>query len=99
MAILVELHYSKNDILEAYFNEVNLGQNGNHSINGFGLAAQFYFGQPLRELKLHQMAFLVGLVKGPSLYNPWRNPELALERRNTVLHNMLVTGKIEQKTI
>ena len=97
MAILVELHYSKNDILEAYFNEVNLGQNGNHSINGFGLAAQFYFGQPLRELKLHQMAFLVGLVKGPSLYNPWRNPELALERRNVVLHNMLVTGKIDQK--
>lgn len=96
MALLVELHYSKNDILEAYLNEVNLGQNGNHSINGFGLAAQFYFGQPLQELKLPQQAFLVGLVKGPSLYNPWRNPELSLERRNTVLHNMLVIGKINQ---
>lgn len=96
MALLVELHYSKNDILEAYLNEVNLGQNGNRSINGFGLAAQFYFGQPLQELKLDQLAFLVGLVKGPSLYNPRRNPELALERRNTVLHNMLVTGKITQ---
>lgn len=97
MALLVELHYSKNDILEAYLNEVNLGQNGNRSINGFGLAAQFYFGQPLKELKLDQMAFLVGLVKGPSLYNPRRNPELAVERRDTVLHNMLVTGKISQQ--
>lgn len=97
MALLVEMHYSKNDILEAYLNEVNLGQNGNHSINGFGLAAQFYFGQPLNELQLPQLAFLVGLVKGPSLYNPWRNPELALERRNVVLHNMLVTGKIDQQ--
>jgi penicillin-binding protein 1B len=97
MALLVELHYSKNDILEAYLNEVNLGQNGNRSINGFGLAAQFYFGQPLNELKLDQLAFLVGLVKGPSLYNPRRNPELALERRNTVLHNMLVTQKISQQ--
>ncbi|XID75636.1 penicillin-binding protein 1B [Alkanindiges sp. WGS2144] len=96
MALLVELHYNKNDILEAYLNEVNLGQNGNHSINGFGLASQFYFGQPLNELKLPQLAFLVGLVKGPSLYNPWRNPELAKERRNVVLHNMLVTGKIDQ---
>lgn len=96
MAVLVELHYSKNDILEAYLNEVNLGQNGNHSINGFGLAAQFYFDQPLQELKLPQLAFLVGLVKGPSLYNPWRNPDLALERRNVVLHNMLVMGKINQ---
>lgn len=97
MALLVEMHYSKNDILEAYLNEVNLGQNGNHSINGFGLASQFYFGQPLNELKLPQMAFLVGLVKGPSLYNPWRNPELALERRNVVLHNMLITGRIDQQ--
>lgn len=96
MAMLLEMHYSKEDILEAYLNEVNLGQNGNHSINGFGLAAQFYFGQPLQELKLPQMAFLVGLVKGPSLYNPWHNPDLALGRRNTVLHNMLVTGKITQ---
>lgn len=96
MAVLLEMHYSKNEILEAYLNEVNLGQNGNHSINGFGLAAEFYFGQPLQELRLDQMAFMVGLVKGPTLYNPRRNPELALERRNTVLHNMLVIGKINQ---
>ncbi len=94
MAVLLELHYSKNEILETYLNEINLGQNGNHSINGFGLAAQFYFGQPLRELDLAQSALLVGLVKGPSQYNPWRNPDLALNRRNTVLDNMLGQGMI-----
>lgn len=96
MALLLELHYSKNDILETYLNEINLGQNGNRAIHGFGLAAQFYFNQPLRELKLHQIALLVGIVKGPSQYNPWRNPKLAVERRNVVLHNMLLMGKISQ---
>jgi penicillin-binding protein 1B len=94
MAILLELHYSKNTILETYLNEINLGQNGNHSINGFGLASQFYFAQPLRELKPHQVALLVGLVKGPSQYNPWRHPKQALARRNVVLDNMVLTGKI-----
>lgn len=96
MAILLEMRYSKNEILEAYLNEINLGQNGNRGIHGFGLASQFYFGQPLSELKLHQYALMVGLVKGPSQYNPWRNPELSLERRNVVLNNMLLTGKIDQ---
>lgn len=96
MALLLEAHYSKNEILETYLNEVNLGQNGNHSINGFGLAAQFYFGQPIQELKLQQVALLVGLVKGPSEYNPWRHPEAALARRNVVLQNMLDQGKINQ---
>ncbi|MCP6588794.1 transglycosylase domain-containing protein, partial [Klebsiella pneumoniae] len=49
MAILLEMHYSKSEILQAYMNEINLGQNGNHSINGFGLASQFYFNRPLKE--------------------------------------------------
>lgn len=94
MAVLLEMHYGKNEILECYLNEVNLGQNGNRSINGFGLASQFYFGQPISELSLSQVALLVGLVKGPSYYNPWRNPERSLARRNTVLDNLLNEGKI-----
>lgn len=97
MAVLLELHYSKDEILEAYLNEVNLGQNGNYSVNGYGLASQFYFGLPLSELNIAQQAFLVGLVQGPSLYNPWRNPESALKRRNIVLNNMLVMGYITQQ--
>jgi len=96
MALLIELHYSKDEILEAYLNEVNLGQNGNYSINGYGLASQFYFGLPLRELSVAQQAYLVGLVQGPSLYNPWKNPEGAKNRRDTVLNNMRVMGYLTQ---
>ena len=97
MAVLLELHYTKNEILEAYLNEVNLGQNGNYSVNGYGLAAQFYFGVPLNELNVAQQAFLVGLVNGPSYYNPWKNPDRALARRNVVLNNMRLTGKLTDR--
>ncbi|WP_290002747.1 penicillin-binding protein 1B [Faucicola atlantae] len=96
MALLLEYHYSKQEILQTYINEINLGQNGNHSINGFGLAAQFYFNRPLSELRLDQYAMLVGLAKGPTQYNPFRDPDAALARRNVVLHNMLTQGTISQ---
>ncbi|MFJ3484715.1 penicillin-binding protein 1B [Pseudomonas sp. NPDC090202] len=85
MAVLLEMHYSKQEILEAYLNEVFVGQDGQRAVHGFGLASQYFFSQPLSELKLHQVALLVGLVKGPSYYNPRRNPDRALERRNLVL--------------
>ncbi|RMQ44167.1 Penicillin-binding protein [Pseudomonas cichorii] len=85
MSLLLELHYSKQEILEAYLNEVFVGQDGQRAVHGFGLASQYFFSQPLSELKIHQVALLVGLVKGPSYYNPRRNPERALERRNLVL--------------
>lgn len=85
MAMLLEMHYSKREILEAYLNEVFIGQDGQRAVHGFGLASQFFFGQPLSELKLHQVALLVGMVKGPSYYNPRRSPDRALERRNLVL--------------
>ncbi len=97
MALLLEAHYDKDTILQTYLNEINLGQNGNRSINGFGLASEFYFNRPLKELTLDQQALLVGLAKGPSYYNPRRNPNNATKRRNTVLHNMLVMGNISQK--
>ncbi|MCG6540046.1 penicillin-binding protein 1B [Pseudomonas sp. KSR10] len=85
MAVLLELHYDKNEILEAYLNEVFLGQDGRRSIHGFGLASQYFFGRPLAELKVQHIALLVGMVKGPTYYNPRRHPERALERRNLVL--------------
>jgi len=85
MAMLLELHYSKEEILEAYLNEVFLGQDGSRAIHGFGLASQYYFAQPLQELQLHQVALLVGMVKGASYYNPRRNPERATARRNLVI--------------
>jgi penicillin-binding protein 1B len=96
MAILLELHYSKEEILEAYLNEVYVGQEGARAIHGFGLAAQYYFAQPLQELKSHQLALLAGLVKGPSYYEPRRHPKRAENRRNLVLKVLYEQGVIEK---
>jgi len=85
MAVLLEAHFEKDEILEAYLNEVHLGQDGSRAVHGFGLGAQFYFNKPLTELRAHEIALLVGLVKGPSFYNPRRNPERAQARRDLVL--------------
>jgi penicillin-binding protein 1B len=97
MAILLEAHYSKQEILEAYLNEVHLGQDGGRAIHGFGLASQFYFNKPLPELQPQEVALLVALVKGPSFYNPRRNPERALERRNLVLGMLKTAGYISEQ--
>ncbi len=94
MAVLLELHYDKQDILEAYLNEVFLGQDGARAVHGFGLASQYFFSQPLAELKLEQVALLVGMVKGPTYYNPRRNPERAMERRNLVLDVLVQQGVV-----
>ena len=75
MAILLELHFSKSDILQGYINEIYLGQDGPRAIHGFGLASQYYFKKPLADLSLSQQALLVALVRGASYYNPWRNPQ------------------------
>ncbi|MEW5822758.1 MAG: penicillin-binding protein 1B [Pseudomonadota bacterium] len=85
MALIMEYHYDKDAILEAYLNEIYLGQDGGRAIHGFGTASHFYFGRPIEELSAEQVALLVGLVKGASYYNPRRQPERALERRNVVL--------------
>jgi penicillin-binding protein 1B len=92
MAILLEYRYSKEEILEAYLNEVFLGQAGDRAIHGFGLAAEFYFQRRLHELELDQLALLVGLARGASYYDPRRFPERALARRNLVLDRMLREG-------
>ena len=97
MAILLELHYSKDQILESYINEVYLGQEGPRSVHGFALAARHYFDTPLHQLRLHQQALLIGMIKGPSLYNPLRNPKRALERRNIVLGEMAERGVIAEE--
>ncbi|MEX0740389.1 MAG: penicillin-binding protein 1B [Pseudohongiella sp.] len=94
MALALELHFSKDAILAAYLNEVFLGQDGNRAIHGFTLAAQYYFARPLAELSLAELALLAGLPRGASFYNPRRNPERAINRRNTVLLSMLDQGYI-----
>ena len=96
MALLLEMHYSKGEILETYLNEVFLGQDASRAIHGFGLASHFYFDRPLERLEPQQIATLVGMVKGPSLYDPRKNPELALKRRNVVLQEMASQNVITQ---
>ena len=96
MSLLVELHYDKNEILEAYLNEVYLGQSGRRAVHGFGLGAQFYFGKHISQLSAPEIAILVGMVKGPSLYNPKRKAKNALARRNLVLGIMLEQGLISR---
>ena len=94
MALAMDFRYEKDEILEAYLNEVYLGQSGVRAIHGFGLASQFYFGRPISELELHQVALLVALVKGPSFYDPRRNPERATARRNLVINLLADQGYI-----
>ena len=96
MSLILDARYDKNRILETYLNEIYLGQNGSYQVHGFALASQFYFGRPIQEITPSQMALLVGMVKGPSLYNPWRHPELALERRNVVLKLLQENHAISQ---
>jgi penicillin-binding protein 1B len=85
MAMALDAHFSKADLMNAYINEIFLGQDGSRAIHGFGLASQFYFGKPLTELDLPEVALLVAIVRGPSYYDPRRHPDRARARRDLVL--------------
>lgn len=89
LALVLELRFSKQEILEAYLNQVYVAQDGARAIHGFGLASQYLFNKALEDLELHETALLVGMMKGPSYYHPLRHPERALQRRNLVLELML----------
>jgi penicillin-binding protein 1B len=96
MSLLLELHYGKDEILETYLNEIFLGQDATRAIHGFGLASYFYFDRPIDRLELQELATLVGMVKGPTVYDPRKNPELVLQRRNLVLQEMVRLNAITQ---
>ncbi|MBP1473660.1 penicillin-binding protein 1B [Frateuria sp. MAH-13] len=95
LSLLIEAHYSKDRILEAYINEVFLGQQGNQAVHGFAAGAEFYFGRRLEDLRPQEIALLVGMVKGPSYYDPRRYPKRALSRRNLVLKEFFDTGLLD----
>jgi penicillin-binding protein 1B len=99
MAVSLELRFSKAEILEAWLNEVYMGQDGRRAIHGFGRAAEYYFGQSVEALDAGQIALLVGMVRGASWYHPLRNPERARERRNLVLTMFHETGLIDEATL
>ena len=95
MAMRLEAHFSKEDILVAYLNEVYLGQDGARAVHGFGLGSEFYFAKPLGELDIGELALLIGLVKGPSYYDPRKHPDRARVRRNVVLQEFADAKLIE----
>ena len=88
MAMRLEAHFSKEEILVAYLNEVYLGQDGSRAIHGFGLGSEYYFAKPLAELDVGELATLIGLVKGPSYYDPRKHADRARVRRNLVLQEL-----------
>jgi penicillin-binding protein 1B len=96
MAVIAERRYSKMQILENYLNEIYLGQQGARGIFGVAEAARFYFGKDARDLDLAEAATLAGLIRAPNAYSPFRSPERALARRNTVLALLRDAGEIDQ---
>ncbi len=95
MAMILELKFDKEELLNAYVNEIYLGQDGVRAVHGFGLGAQFYFNRPLSELETHELATLVAIIRGPSYYNPYRHEERVHKRRNLVLGKMFEAGLID----
>ncbi|HEY9112235.1 MAG TPA: penicillin-binding protein 1B [Rhodanobacteraceae bacterium] len=92
LSILLDAHYTKGQILAAYCNEVFMGQQGNQAVHGFAAASWYYFGRPVQTLRPQEIALLVGMVRGPSYYDPRRHPERALVRRNVALDAFRATG-------
>jgi penicillin-binding protein 1B len=93
----LEHRFSKKQIFEMYANEINLGQRGSFSIDGFGEASQAYFGKDIRQLDLPECAMLAGIVQRPNYFNPFRHPERTIDRRNLVLDTMVETGAITKE--
>lgn len=98
MALIIDFRFSKDEILETYFNEIYFGQDGGRAIHGVGLASRFYFGKQVEELSPAEIAMLVAIVKGPSYYNPYRYPERVAERRDMILQLMFAQQLINQRS-
>ncbi len=90
----LEHRFSKKQIFEMYANQINLGQRGSFSIDGFGEASQAYFGKDARQLDLAECALLAGMIQRPNYFSPYRHTDRAIERRNLVLDSMVETGAI-----
>jgi len=97
MAVIIDARYSKSEIIEAYLNEVFLGQNGDMAVHGFGLASYFYFDRPANELSTPEIATLVAIIKGPSYYNPRKYAERTKERRDLVLRMLFDENEINRE--
>ena len=99
MAIVLEWNYSKDEILEAYLNEIYFGQDGQRAIHGVSLASRYYFGKPVSELDTAETALLIGMIRGPSFYSPWKQAERTKERRNYVLARRQHVGQLDAEEL
>ncbi|MFV1984862.1 MAG: penicillin-binding protein 1B [Thiohalomonadales bacterium] len=105
MSLILELHYDKKEIIQAYMNEIYIGQQGKRAIHGFGLGSKFYFDKSVKELDVPEIALLVALIRGPDYYNPYRHPVRAKTRRDRILDLMaenqiisIATAKYSKET-
>lgn len=98
MAMMVEHHATKDEILETYINLIYMGQNGPFQVRGFAAASEHYFGKPLSDLDLPQCALLAGVLNNPGYLNPFHASDRALKRRAKVLDKMLEQGMIDVAT-
>jgi penicillin-binding protein 1B len=94
VAFQLEHRFSKQQIFEMYANQIPMGQRGSFSINGFGEAAQVYFGKDVRQLDVAECAFLAGIIQRPSYFNPFHHADRTIERRNLVLDSMVEIGAV-----
>lgn len=99
MAVVLDARYSKDEILEAYLNEIYLGRRGGVGITGVGEAARYYFGKEVADLDLAEAATLAGMIRAPNAYSPFRNPERTRERRNLILRMMREEGRIDDAAL
>jgi penicillin-binding protein 1B len=90
----LEHRFSKKQIFEMYANQINLGQRGSFSVDGFGEASEAYFGKDVRQLNLAEGALLAGMIQRPNYFSPFRHPDRAIDRRNLVLDSMVETGAV-----
>lgn len=97
IAFQLESRFNKKQIFTMYANEIPLGQRGSFAVNGFGEAAQAYFGKNIRDLDLPECALLAGMIQGPSRLSPYRHPARAIARRNMVLDAMVETHSITKR--
>ncbi len=93
----LEHRFSKQQIFEMYANEINLGQRGSFSIDGFGEAAESYLGRDVQKLDLSDCALLAGMIQRPNYFSPFRHGDRAIDRRNLVLDSMVETGAITKE--
>jgi penicillin-binding protein 1B len=94
LALLLEMRFGKEAILERYLNEVYLGQVGSMEVHGVAEGAKHFFGKRIEELNMGEIALMAGLIRGPGFYSPYRHMDRALERQRWVLNRMVETGQI-----